>query len=99
MVDTKEERQEVVGFGGAFTDAATLNFYKLPGDVQEKVCAGVWFVRRGWCVGARSGRMVHALCREIVFGSSPGETPMATRPLAESLGKAPASSGLWPTTK
>lgn len=29
--------QEVIGFGGAFTESAAVNFYKLPGDIREKV--------------------------------------------------------------
>lgn len=37
VVESKEKLQKVIGFGGAFTDAATINFYKLPPDVQEKV--------------------------------------------------------------
>lgn len=37
VVQTEEKLQKMIGFGGAFTDAATINFYKLPEDVQEKV--------------------------------------------------------------
>lgn len=37
MVETEEKLQKMIGFGGAFTDAATINFFKLPEDVQEKV--------------------------------------------------------------
>lgn len=37
VVESDEKLQEVIGFGGAFTDAATINFFKLPEDVQEKV--------------------------------------------------------------
>ena len=37
VVETEEKLQEMIGFGGAFTDAATINFFKLPEDVQEKV--------------------------------------------------------------
>lgn len=29
--------QEIVGFGGAFTEATAINFYKLPEDVQDKI--------------------------------------------------------------
>ena len=38
VVETDEKLQKMIGFGGAFTDAATINFYKLPTDVQDKVC-------------------------------------------------------------
>lgn len=37
VVETEEKLQKMIGFGGAFTDAATINFFKLPEDVQEKV--------------------------------------------------------------
>lgn len=37
VVDSEQKLQTVVGFGGAFTDASTINFYKLPAHVQEKV--------------------------------------------------------------
>jgi O-glycosyl hydrolase len=36
-VDASTTYQEIVGFGGAFTEAAALNFAKLPKDVQDKV--------------------------------------------------------------
>jgi len=34
--------QEILGFGGAFTEAAAYNFYKLPPDVQKKVVELYW---------------------------------------------------------
>ncbi|CAN0470097.1 unnamed protein product, partial [Ectocarpus sp. 12 AP-2014] len=37
VVESDEKLQEMIGFGGAFTDAATINFFKLPEDVQEQV--------------------------------------------------------------
>lgn len=37
VVQSEEKRQEIIGFGGAFTDAAYINFFKLPEHVQEKV--------------------------------------------------------------
>ncbi|CAN0251052.1 unnamed protein product, partial [Ectocarpus fasciculatus] len=37
VVESDEKLQEIIGFGGAFTDAATINLFKLPEDVQEKV--------------------------------------------------------------
>lgn len=37
VVSTKEKRQKITGFGGAFTDATTLNFYQLPEEIREKV--------------------------------------------------------------
>eukprot|EP00903_Cladosiphon_okamuranus_P018045 g16606.t1 len=37
VVETEEKLQTMIGFGGAFTDAATINFFKMPEDVQEKV--------------------------------------------------------------
>lgn len=39
VVYSRHNLQKIIGFGGAFTDAATINFFKLPQDVQEKVCA------------------------------------------------------------
>ncbi|CAN0493139.1 unnamed protein product, partial [Ectocarpus sp. 12 AP-2014] len=37
VVESDEKLQEMIGFGGAFTDATTINFFKLPEDVQEQV--------------------------------------------------------------
>ncbi|CAM9698451.1 unnamed protein product, partial [Choristocarpus tenellus] len=37
VVDTSTKLQEILGFGGAFTDAATINLNKLPPSVQTKV--------------------------------------------------------------
>lgn len=39
IVNVKSEQkfQKIVGFGGAFTEAAAYNFYKLPSAVQKKV--------------------------------------------------------------
>lgn len=37
VVESSEKLQEMLGFGGGFTDAATINFFKLPPEVQEKV--------------------------------------------------------------
>lgn len=36
-VNTAKKFQEIVGFGGAFTEAAAYNFYKLPTFAQKKV--------------------------------------------------------------
>jgi hypothetical protein len=37
FVDTKQTFQEIIGFGGAFTEAAAVNFFKLPAHVQKRV--------------------------------------------------------------
>jgi len=36
-VDKTTRYQEIIGFGGAFTETAAVNFYKLPTDVQDRV--------------------------------------------------------------
>jgi hypothetical protein len=36
-VDSKKKFQKIIGFGAAFTDAATINFYKLPESEQERL--------------------------------------------------------------
>ena len=36
-VDSKKKFQEIVGFGGAFTESSAYNFYKLPVAAREKV--------------------------------------------------------------
>lgn len=41
VVDSDKKMQKMIGFGGAFTDAATINFYKLPEAVQEEVRASM----------------------------------------------------------
>jgi len=36
-VDTKKRYQSILGFGGAFTEAAAYNFFKLPESIRKKV--------------------------------------------------------------
>ncbi|EEY54375.1 glucosylceramidase, putative [Phytophthora infestans T30-4] len=36
-IDVNTKFQEIMGFGGAFTEAAALQFHKLPNDKQEEV--------------------------------------------------------------
>ncbi|ETM52930.1 hypothetical protein L914_03529, partial [Phytophthora nicotianae] len=36
-IDVDTKYQEIMGFGGAFTEAAALQFHKLPKDKQEEV--------------------------------------------------------------
>ena len=46
VVESSEKFQEMVGFGAAFTDSATINFFKLPSEVQDKVRVCVsWLCR------------------------------------------------------
>ena len=35
-VDVTKKFQEVIGFGGAFTEASALNFYKMPSESRER---------------------------------------------------------------
>lgn len=41
-VDRGTKYQKIIGFGGAFTEAAAINFYKLPEIVQDRVVALYW---------------------------------------------------------
>ena len=41
VVESSVKFQKMIGFGGAFTDAATINLFKLPSEVQDKVCVCV----------------------------------------------------------
>ena len=41
VVESSEKLQKMLGFGGGFTDSATINFFKLPSEVQDKVCVCV----------------------------------------------------------
>lgn len=36
-VDSSKTYQKVIGFGGAFTEATSINFFKLPQHIQDKV--------------------------------------------------------------
>ena len=38
VVQSSEELQKMLIFGGGLTDTATINFFKLPPEVQDKVC-------------------------------------------------------------
>jgi glucosylceramidase len=53
-VDKTKRYQEIIGFGGAFTETAAVNFYKLPADVQGKV-AEYYFGEEG--IGYTLGRV------------------------------------------
>ncbi len=41
-VDREQTYQNIIGFGGAFTEAASINFFKLPAEVQRKVVELYW---------------------------------------------------------
>ena len=41
-VDSDVKYQEILGFGGAFTEAASINFYKLPKAIQQRVVSLYW---------------------------------------------------------
>jgi len=43
-VDTSKRYQEIIGFGGAFTEAAAINFALLPSDIQEQIIEGYFGV-------------------------------------------------------
>jgi hypothetical protein len=36
-IDSEQDFQKIIGFGGAFTESAAYNFYKLPPTAQQKV--------------------------------------------------------------
>lgn len=48
VVDSGDKLQEMIGFGAAFTDAASINFFKLPKAVQEKVGGSIASLDCGW---------------------------------------------------
>lgn len=51
VVESSKKLQEMLGFGGGFTDSATINFYKLPPDVQEKVQSSTGRMCLTWGMG------------------------------------------------
>lgn len=53
-VDSNILHQKIVGFGGAFTESAAHNFYKLPTDVQHKMLQ-LYFGENG--IGLNMGRI------------------------------------------
>jgi len=54
IIKDTETFQELVGFGGAFTEASAVNFYKLPPRVQDKVIE-LYFGENG--IGLSLGRV------------------------------------------
>lgn len=36
-IDTRYKYQKILGFGGAFTESASLNYYRLPPEVRDRV--------------------------------------------------------------
>lgn len=41
-VDRGSKYQQIIGFGGAFTEAASINFYNLPEELQNRIVALYW---------------------------------------------------------
>lgn len=58
-VDTKVKYQKIIGFGGAFTEATAINFYKLPQIIQNKVIQ-LYFGIEG--IGLTLGRIAINSC-------------------------------------
>jgi glucosylceramidase len=58
-VDASKRHQEIQGFGAAFTDAATINFYKLPQSAQDAVM-DAYFGKGG--LGYSIGRIPMGSC-------------------------------------
>lgn len=48
-LNTKQKRQTIVGFGGAFTDAAGINIASLPVDVQNRLINS-YYGKNGRCL-------------------------------------------------
>lgn len=53
-IDTDLRFQTIIGFGGAFTESAAVNFYKLPKDVRERMIEA-YFGESG--IGLTMGRI------------------------------------------
>ncbi|XP_005104817.1 lysosomal acid glucosylceramidase [Aplysia californica] len=58
-IDTKTRRQKIIGFGGAFTDAAGINIASLPSDAQKKLISS-YFAKDG--IEYTVGRVPMASC-------------------------------------
>ena len=43
-INRLKERQTIIGFGGAFTEASAVNFQKLPSEAKEEVLEAYWGV-------------------------------------------------------
>ncbi|KAF1331136.1 putative glycosyl hydrolase family 30 protein, partial [Globisporangium splendens] len=46
VIDTTKQFQKIIGFGGAFTDATSINVYKMDTDVQ-KLITDAYFAKNG----------------------------------------------------
>jgi glucosylceramidase len=58
-INSKKTFQSILGFGGAFTETAAYNFYKLPQKVQDKVI-DLYFGQNG--IGFTLGRVHIGSC-------------------------------------
>lgn len=77
MIDPAKSFQEIVGFGGAFTDAAAETFYKLPKDKQKEIITAYFDVDRG--IGYTLGRTHINSCdfsSESYTYVTPGDTSL-----------------------
>lgn len=54
VVDSGKWYQQIIGFGGAFTEAAAMNFAQLPEEIQEEILEG-YFGKSG--IGYTLGRI------------------------------------------
>lgn len=46
VIDTTKQYQKIIGFGGAFTDATSINVYKMDAEVQ-KLITDAYFAKNG----------------------------------------------------
>lgn len=78
IVDTTKKFQTIVGFGGAFTDAAAETFYKLPKDKQQEILTAYFSPDKG--IGYTLGRTNINSCdfssESYAYDETPGDTAL-----------------------
>lgn len=84
VVDTSKTYQTIIGFGGAFTDAAGINIKSLPDNMQEDIIRS-YYTEKG--LSYNIGRVPMASCdfsvRQYTYADTPGDFELANFSLAE----------------
>ncbi len=79
IVDTTKKFQTIVGFGGAFTDAAAETFYKLPKAKQQEILTAYFSPDKG--IGYSLGRTSINSCDfssgSYAYDETPGDTSLS----------------------
>ncbi|MEM6821893.1 MAG: glycoside hydrolase family 30 protein [Verrucomicrobiota bacterium] len=87
LVDPKKQFQEIVGFGGAFTEAASTNFYKLSPENREKILTAYFDPNEGYgyTIGCTHINSCDFSLRNFAYVETPGDFDLKTFSISRDL--------------